>query len=225
MRGVAPRGAIRVMIADDHSVFRIGIRQLLEEQAEMEVVAEARAGDEAVVKAREHRPHVVLMDLRMPEMNGLAAARQIRMELPDTRILIVTAVDDDERVFEAIRAGASGYIVKDEEPQKMVEAVRDTFAGAAYFPPPIAKRVLDRIMLRGPAGSRRAITEREKGILRMVSQGKTSREIAEALGMRERTVNSSLDAICRKLQVRGRVQAMLYAVGRGIIRLHPEESD
>ncbi|MHB8620554.1 MAG: response regulator, partial [Chloroflexota bacterium] len=149
-------GRIKVIVADDHTVFRMGMRELLQEDQDLEVVAEASSGDEALAKALEFKPDVVIMDVRMPGGNGIDATRHIKEELPHTEVVVVSAVADEEQIFQAIEAGASGYLNKDDEPEMMIQAVHSASEGKAFLPPPIAKRVLDRFAggLSGRLGRR-----------------------------------------------------------------------
>lgn len=217
-------GRIRVMVADDHSVFRMGLRELLEE-AELEVVSEARTGEEAVAQAREHHPDVIVMDILMPGMSGIEAARQIKQELPNVGIVMVSALEDEEHILDAIQAGASGYLLKADEPRAVLQAVRNASEGKAFLPPNVAKTVLDRFaqgMTARQARGRRSnlqLTDRELTVLRLMAQGKRNREIANELCISERTVGNHLASIYSKLQIDDRVQAILYAIRKGIVKV------
>jgi DNA-binding NarL/FixJ family response regulator len=212
-----------VLIADDHEVFRRGLRDLLTKN--FDVVAEAREGGEAVDKALSHKPDVVIMDISMPGMNGIEAAREIKAKLPKTGVVVISATDEDEHVFEAIEAGVSGYIVKDDTPQSMIEAIQRAVEGKAYLPPLIAKRVMDRVA--GAMSGRRDLSSngatplsaREIGVLRLMAQGKRNREIANELCISERTVGNHITSIYNKLCIYDRAQAIVYAIKKGIIRV------
>ncbi len=212
-----------VLIADDHPVYRKGLRHLLEPS--FEVVCEAREGGEAVEKAVAKKPDVVVMDISMPGMDGIEAARQIKEQLPKTGVVVISAADDDQRIFDAIQAGASGYIVKDDEPENMVQAILNAAQGKAYLPPLIAKRVLD-----GMAGSLNGrddrlskgatpLTSRELSVLRLMAQGRRNREIANELCISERTVGNHITSIYNKLCIYDRAQAIVYAIKKGIVRV------
>ena len=213
-----------VLIADDHEVFRRGLRELLTKN--FDVVAEAREGGEAVDKALSHKPDVVVMDISMPGMNGIEAAREIKSKLPKTGVVVISATDEDQQVFEAIEAGVSGYIVKDDTPQSMIDAIQRAAEGKAYLPPLIAKRVMDRVA--GAMSGRRDLSSsngatplsaREISVLRLMAEGKRNREIANELCISERTVGNHITSIYIKLCIYDRAQAIVYAIKKGIIRV------
>jgi two-component system NarL family response regulator len=212
-----------ILIVDDHEVYRRGLRHLLSQ--DFEVVAEAREGGEAVDKALSHNPDVVLMDISMPGMSGIEAAREIKAKLPKTGVVIVSATDEDQVLFEAIEAGVSGYVVKDDDSQSIVEAIQHAAQGKAYLPPLIAKRVMDRVA--GAMSGRRDIhsnpsvplSARELSVLRLMAQGKRNREIANDLCISERTVGNHITSIYGKLCIFDRAQAIVYAIKKGIIRV------
>ncbi|MGI9149099.1 MAG: response regulator [Chloroflexota bacterium] len=212
----------RVLIADDHIVWRRGLRSVLE--GSCDIICEAAEGNEAVKEALASQPDVVVMDIRMPGMDGLAAARQIKESLPGTGVVIVSATDEDGDIHEAIRSGVNGYIVKDDTPETMVEAVRNAAEGKAYLPPLIAKRVLDsvaRTMNSGKAGPNGDVplTSREVTVLRLMAEGRRHKEIARDLSISERTVGNHISSIYNKLGIFDRAQAILYAVKKGIVRI------
>src|SRR5690242_3111158 len=212
-----------VLIADDHAVYRMGLRDLLE--PEFKVVSEATEGAEAVKKAQQAKPDVVVMDINMPGMDGIAAAKQIKECCPDTGVVVITAYDDDRRMFEAIQAGVAGYVLKDDDPQTMLQAVGSAAEGKAFLPPPIVKRVLEGMAgaLAGKADSAdRSITPlsaREQGVLRLMAEGKRNREIAKELFISERTVGNHITNIYNKLGIYDRSQAVVYAIKKGIVRV------
>lgn len=212
----------RALIVDDHSVFRQGLRALLEDS--FDVVGEAREGGEAVEKAMLLRPDVVVLDINMPGMHGIEAARQIKRSLPKTGIVTVSVSDDDEQVFAAIQAGVSAYVVKNDLPEHILEAVRHAADGKAYLPAGIAQRVLAGVAQHMTTGTGigtgdAALTSRELAVLRLIGLGKRNREIAEDLFISERTVGNHITSIYGKLQIGDRAQAISYAIRKGLIRI------
>ena len=213
----------RVLIADDHIVWRRGLRDVLE--PEFEVVAEASEGNEAVEKALASRPDVVVMDISMPGMDGIAAARQIKESLPQTGVVMISATDQDRHIYESIQAGVSGYIVKDDKPEAMVQAVQNAAEGKAYLPPLIAKRVMEGVA--GSLNGRRdalsksstPLASREISVLRLLAEGKRHKEIARELCISERTVGNHIASIYNKLGIYDRAQAIVYAIKKGIVRV------
>ncbi len=220
---MAPSERIRIMLVDDHSVFRLGLRDLLEREDQVEVVAEAESGYEAVQQALAARPDVVVMDVRMPHMDGIQAAREIKAELPHTEIVMVSAFADDDELLDALQAGASSFWVKDDDPGSMVEAVLNASAGKLYLGPTAARRLMDRLAGQGhkttPREPRSNLTDRERGILQLVAEGGKNRDIAATLGISERTVGNHLANIFSKLQVSDRAQAVLVAIRRGVVKV------
>ncbi len=213
----------RVLIADDHEVFRRGLRDVLSQN--FQIVAEAREGGEAIDKALHHKPDVVVMDISMPGMNGIDAAREIKGKLPNTGVVMITVTDEDERILEAIEAGVNGYIIKDDTPSSMVEAIKHAAEGKAYLPPLIAKRVMQHLAA-GVNGGRHSygssgspLSSREVAVLRLMAQGKRNREIAEELCISERTVGNHITSIYNKLHIYDRAQAIVYAIKKGVIRV------
>jgi DNA-binding NarL/FixJ family response regulator len=213
---------IRVLVADDQSMVRAGFRMLLSGVEDLEVVAEASNGLEAVDKAARFNPAVVLMDIRMPELDGLEATRRILAADDSARILILTTFDLDEYIYEALRAGASGFLLKDSPPAQLVEAVRVVAAGDALLAPAVTRRLLERFAREleedtaPPALDE--LTERELEILRLVAQGLSNAEIAARLVVGETTVKSHVSSILRKLRLRDRVQAVIAAYDAGLVR-------
>jgi DNA-binding NarL/FixJ family response regulator len=204
---------LRVVIADDQPMMRAGFKAVLEAAGDIDVVAEAGTGAEAVDAARRHRPDVVLMDIRMPEMDGIEATRR----LPTQRILILTTFGLDEYIIDALRAGASGFLLKDAPTAEVVQAVRSVAAGDAVLSPSITRQLLDQVGRRLPAAVDRApdalaqLTEREQEVLRMLAAGLANAEIAEALFVSEATVKSHVSNLLGKLGLRDRVQAVIFA--------------
>lgn len=213
----------RVLIADDHIVWRRGLRDVLEPQ--FQVVSEASEGNEAVEKTLASRPDVVVMDIGMPGMDGIAAARQIKECMPEVGVVMISATDQDRDIYEAIQAGVSGYIVKDDKPEAMIEAVRNAAEGKAYLPPLIAKRVLEGVA--GSMNGRRdamgkmstPLSSREISVLRLMAEGRRHKEIARDLCISERTVGNHIASIYNKLGIDDRAQAIVYAIKKGIIRV------
>jgi DNA-binding NarL/FixJ family response regulator len=212
--------SIRVLIADDQSMVRAGFRMLLSGEEDIEVVAEARDGLEAVAKAARFDPTVVLMDIRMPELDGLEATRRILATDDGARILILTTFGLDEYVYEALRAGASGFVLKDDPPEQLIAAVRTVAAGDALLSPAITKRVIKqfaRIPRPEPPKELGELTARERDILRLVASGLSNLEIGEQLYISETTVKTHVTHILQKLGLRDRVQAVVLAFQTGVV--------
>ena len=205
---------IRVLIADDHSVVRQGLRMFLGLDPELEVVGEATNGDEAVHLARQLRPDVVLMDLIMPGMNGIAATEVIRGELPATEVLALTSVLEDALVVGAVRAGAIGYLLKDLQGDELCRAIKAAAAGQVQLSPQAAERLMQEI--RAPERPK-ALTERENEVLGLLAQGLSNKEIAHRLSLGEKTVKTYVSNILAKLGVQSRTQAALSAVRLGLV--------
>jgi DNA-binding NarL/FixJ family response regulator len=210
---------IRVLVADDQSLVRSGFRMLLGEESDMELVAEASNGLEAVDKAARFAPTVILMDIRMPELDGLEATRRILAADPAARVLVLTTFDLDEYVFEALRAGASGFILKDEPPEQLLEAIRVVAAGEALLSPAVTKRVIaqfTRLPHRTPPPELAELTERERDVFRLIAKGLSNAEIGEQLFITETTVKTHVTHLLQKLDLRDRVQAVVLAYETGI---------
>jgi DNA-binding NarL/FixJ family response regulator len=210
---------LRVVIADDQPMMRAGFKAVLEATGSIEVVAEAATGEEAVAAAEAHRPDVVLMDIRMPGMDGIEATRR----LPRQRVLILTTFGLDEYIIEALRAGASGFLLKDAPTREVVEAVRAVAAGDAVLAPAVTRQLLDQVGRRLPAAVSRTpdglaeLTDREQEVLRMLAVGMSNAEIATALVVSEPTVKTHVSNLLGKLGLRDRVQAVIYAYESGLI--------
>ncbi|HEY7562990.1 MAG TPA: response regulator transcription factor [Gaiellaceae bacterium] len=210
---------IRVLVADDQSMVRAGFRMLLSGEPDIDVVAEASNGLEAIDKAARFDPTVVLMDIRMPDLDGLEATRRILAADPDARVLILTTFDLDEYVYEALRAGASGFVLKDDPPEQLLAAIRTVAAGDALLSPTITKRVIEqftRIPRPAPPKELEELTGREREILRLVAGGLSNAEIAEELTISETTVKTHVTHILHKLHLRDRVQAVVLAHQTGL---------
>ncbi len=214
---------VRVLVADDQSMVRAGFRMLLSGEPDIEVVAEASNGIEAVDKAARFHPTVVLMDIRMPELDGLEATRRLLAGDGSSRVLILTTFDADEYVYEAMKAGASGFLLKDVRPEQLAEAVRTVAAGDALLAPAITRRLVEQFVRRPPPGAARPpeleqLTERELDVLVLVARGLSNSEIASALFLTEATVKTHLTHILTKLNLRDRVQAVVLAYESGLVQ-------
>jgi len=211
---------IRVLVADDQSMVRAGFRMLLSGEEDIEVVAEASNGIEAVEKAARFSPTVVLMDIRMPELDGLEATRRILAADPDARVLVLTTFDLDEYVYEALRAGASGFVLKDDPPEQLLEAVRTVASGEALLSPAITKRVIrefTRMARPSPPKELDDLSTREREVLRLIALGLSNAQIGQELFISETTVKTHVTHILSKLGLRDRVQVVVLAYQTGII--------
>lgn len=209
---------IRVLLADDHAMVRQGIRRFLEETDDIEVVAEATSGREALERIGEHRPDVVILDIRMPEMSGVEAARRIKDRYPQTRVLVLTAYDDEPYIFALLQAGADGYILKTAGSDELVQAVRTVYRGQSALSPEIATKVVRQTVMGKPATAAdqvEPLTPRELDVLRLAAQGLTNRAIGYQLGISHRTVQGHLASIYGKLGVNSRTEAVTEAIRRG----------
>ena len=212
--------AIRVLLCDDQALVRSGFRMILDARPDLEVVGEAEDGLEAVEQTRTLAPDVVLMDVRMPNLDGIEATRRIVSSGSRARVLILTTFDPDEYVYEAIRVGASGFLLKDVEPGELVDAIRVVAAGNALLGSTVTQRLLERFAGSSPAQTRSLddLTERELEILRLVAEGLSNAEIADRLVVGETTVKTHVSSVLRKLGVRDRVQAVIAAYDSGLVR-------
>ena len=220
---------IRVLLADDHTLFRKGVRILLEQMPGIEIVGEAADGREAVSRTEELVPDVVLMDIRMPGINGIEATRSILQENPHIGVILVTMFDDPESVFSGMRAGARGYVLKEAEPEELSRAVQAAYRGEVMLCPIIAKKVLDhfgREPQRGQPGlSYDRLTQRELEVLQLAADGLGNKDIAERLTVSDKTVKNHIANIFSKLQVDDRTQAILFALRKGLVSIRPEETE
>jgi NarL family two-component system response regulator LiaR len=211
---------IRVLVVDDHQIVRKGICALLATKRDIRVVGEASDGATAIAQARELEPDVILMDLMMPEMDGIQATREITSRQPRARILVLTSFAEQEQVLRAIKAGALGYLLKDSGPQELLQAIRQVHRGEPSIQPSVARKLLSELAAppQKPLTSD-PLTPREVDILRLVAQGLSNKEIASQLSISEETVHTHVSSILGKLHLASRTQAALYALKRGIARL------
>ncbi|MGD1996201.1 MAG: response regulator transcription factor [Anaerolineae bacterium] len=211
---------IRVLLADDHAVVRQGIRRFLEEAGDIEVVAEAENGTEALRLVGAHQPDVAVLDIRMPEMTGVEATRRIKRQFPEVQILILTAYDDDPYVFALLQSGADGYALKTASGDELVRAVHTVHRGESALSPKIASKVVRQATSGGPQGASdqvEPLTTREVEVLQLVAKGMTNREVGQALGISHRTVQGHLASVYGKLDVSSRTEAVTEALRRGWI--------
>ena len=214
--------SVRVLVADDQSMVRAGFRMLLSGEADIEVVAEASNGLEAIDKAERFHPTVILMDIRMPELDGLEATRRILASDNGARILILTTFDLDEYVYEALQAGASGFVLKDDPPEQLIAAIRTVDAGDALLSPTITKRVIKqftRLPRPTPPKGFEDLTTRERDVFRLIANGLSNTEIGQELFISDTTVKTHITHILQKLNLRDRVQAVVLAYQAGLFEV------
>jgi NarL family two-component system response regulator LiaR len=216
-------GKIRILLADDHVLVRQGTRELLEQEEDMAVVAEAGDGEEAVQLATRQRPDVAIMDIAMPKLNGIEATRQIKALHPATAVLVLTAYDDDQYIFALLEAGAAGYLLKDVHADELIRAIRAVHAGESVLHPTIARKVINRFAQPADKRTREStldqLTDRELEVLKLAAKGMTNREIAAELVISVRTVQVHLSNIFSKIGVGSRTEAVLHALREGWITL------
>ncbi len=213
---------LRVLIVDDHSVVRVGIRSLLETETDMEVVGEATRGEEALEKVRKLHPELVLMDIAMPGMNGIEATRRIKEEFPDICVLVLTMHDDEEYFLPVLRAGASGYVLKEAEPKELLHAIQVVINGEAFLSPAVTRSVLEALFTtkdKVEDEKHGKLTTREKEILRLAAAGQRNREIAQTLFLSIRTVEKHRQSVMRKLGLSKREELTKFAIRKGLIGL------
>lgn len=209
---------IRILVVDDHVVVRQGLRMFLGLDPELEIVGEAENGAEAIDRAAELKPDVVLMDMLMPVMDGITATSAIRSQMPDTEVIALTSVLEDEAVIGAVKAGAIGYLLKDTQSDELCRAIKAAAAGQVQLSPQAAARLMREV--RTPeVPSPESLTERENDVLRLIAQGKANKEIARELVIGEKTVKTHVSNILQKLGVQSRTQAALYAAHHGLAEL------
>jgi DNA-binding NarL/FixJ family response regulator len=210
---------MKIIICDDQAVVRDGLEMLLTLEKDIEVIGTAQDGAEAVELVKENQPDIVLMDLKMPGMNGIEATRQIRTKFPEVNVLVLTTYDDDEWVFDAIRAGASGYLLKDTPREEVVKAIRGTVEGKSFVDPAVAGKLMGQVASQQTQPSSLLtdkLTEREAGVLRLLAKGLSNAEIAGQLHLSEGTVRNHVSAILDKLGVSDRTQAAVIAIQHGL---------
>jgi two-component system NarL family response regulator len=203
---------IRVLVVDDHPVVRQGLIGILEEASDIVIVGQGRNGHEAIAVFQQQQPDVTLMDLRMPEMEGVPAITVICNEFPNARIIVLTTYDTDEEIYRGLRAGAKGYLLKDSEPEELLTAIRTVNRGQQYIPPNVAAKLVQR--MTGPE-----LSDRELEVLQLIGQGMSNQEISTALNISESTVKTHVNRILSKLDVKDRTQAAILALKRGIANL------
>jgi DNA-binding NarL/FixJ family response regulator len=222
-KGQSNMEAIRILIVDDHTVVRNGLVAMMRRQQDFFVVGEARNGVEAVERALDLHPNVVLMDLRMPEMNGVEAMREIGSQDPCINFIVLTTYDTDEYIFDAIEAGAKGYLLKDASRDELLKAIRAVHRGESLIEPGVAAKVLDRLAQlsrqRSEAGPAEVLSQREVEVLQLMAKGSANKEIAASLSIGESTVKTHVAKIFQKLDVNHRTEAVTHALHKGIIKL------
>jgi NarL family two-component system response regulator LiaR len=209
--------SIRVLLAEDHIITRKGIRRVLEDEADIQVVGEADDGEQAVVLSTETKPDVVIMDIAMPKLNGIEATKKIKASLPTTAVLVLSAYDDDEYVFGLLEAGAAGYLLKTVSVEELVRSVRAVFNGEPVLDPAVARKVISRLTSHETVNepSKIVLTERETEVLKLAAEGLGNKDISARLNVSRRTVEGTLRTIFSKLGVGSRVEAVLYGLKRG----------
>jgi NarL family two-component system response regulator LiaR len=214
---------IRILLADDHALVREGTRELLEREEDLEVVAEAGDGEEAVRLAKSQRPDVAIVDIAMPKLSGIEATKQIKALCPATAVLILTAYDDDQYIYALLEAGAAGYLLKTVRRRDLIEAVRAVNAGESVLHPVITRKVLDRLARPSDKpsedGTLEPLTERELEVLKLAAKGMSNRDIARHLNLSIRTVQAHLSTVFNKMQVGSRTEAVVQALQRGWLTL------
>jgi DNA-binding NarL/FixJ family response regulator len=208
---------MRILIADDHGIVRGGLKLLIDRQPDMEVVAEAEDGVEAFERALATRPDLCVLDVSMPRMTGLQAARQIRAHMPDAHVLILSMYDDQRYVFEALKAGAAGYVLKRDVDDALLDAIRAVHRGEAFVTHAVERSLIRDWMSDASTGPEEPLSPREQEVLKLISEAHTNRSIAETLHLAEKTVESHRANILRKLGMRDRVELVRYAIRRGLI--------
>jgi DNA-binding NarL/FixJ family response regulator len=214
---------IRVLIADDDDLMRAGLIELLGADTTIEIVGQAATGREAIEQARQLEPDVVLMDVRMPDLDGIAATAELTRAAPTIRVLILTTFEQDDYIYRALRAGASGFLLKRTRPEDLIAAVHTIAAGEALLSPSVTRRVIERLAAQPAAAdldgqALAALTARETDVLALLARGLTNREIATTLVVEESTIRTHVKRVLAKLELRGRVQAVIYAYEHGLVQ-------
>ncbi|XGV96601.1 MAG: response regulator [Leptolyngbya sp. BL-A-14] len=209
---MSPSNTIRVMIADDHSIVRQGLATLIEQEPDMTVVAQARDGNEAIALFRQHQPDVALMDLRMPNVDGVTAITTICAESSQAQIMVLTTFDGDEDIYRGLRAGAKGYLLKDAEPDELLNAIRTINRGQKHIPPAVGAKLAERM-------TNPDLSDRELEVIRLIALGKSNHDISTDLNISESTVKFHINRILGKLGVSDRTQAVIVALKRGMASL------
>jgi DNA-binding NarL/FixJ family response regulator len=207
---------MRILIADDHGIVRGGMKLLIDRQPDMQVVAEAADGVEAFETALQVRPDICVLDVSMPRMTGIQAARQIRAHMPDTQVLVLSMHDDERYVFDALKAGASGYVLKREVDQALLHAIRAVHRGEAFLTNAVERTIVREWMRDPSTGPEEPLSPREQEVLKLIAEAHTNKQIAETLHLAEKTVESHRANLLRKLGMRDRVELVRYAIRRGL---------
>jgi len=213
---------VRVLLVDDDDLMRAGLRSVLSSDDTIEVAGEAGDGGEALDRVRETQPHVVLMDIRMPGVDGISATREVLAGAPDVKVVVLTTFEDDDYIFDALSAGASGFLLKRTKPEELISAIHAVADGDSLLSPSVTRRVIDRMATQPVAGLSGArlekLTPREREVLELIGRGLSNREIAESFVIEESTVKTHVKRILTKLELRDRVQAVILAYETGLIR-------
>lgn len=216
MTDLEGRHTVRVLVADDHAIVRKGLCALLDTEPDIEVVGEAQDGQEAIAETQRLRPDVIVMDLVMPGTDGLEAIRRIRDHYPEVRILVLTSFAGDDKVFPAVKAGALGYLLKDSEPEELVQAIQQVYRGESWLHPAIARKLLREFSQPSAQQSAKSpLTRRESEVLQLVAAGRSDRQISDRLAITEATVRTHVSNILTKLNLSSRTQAALFALREG----------
>lgn len=213
--------AVRLLIADDHTMFRQGLRELIERKTNFEVVSEASNGREVLELVEQLHPDIVLLDIQMPELDGVAVARQLAQTHPEIRVIVLTMYRQDQHLIEAIKSGVRGYLLKDADAEELIDVIERVQRGEAAIDPALTARVFDAVRHGSDAGGTAPLTEREREILQLLAAGNDNRSIAAQLHLSEKTVGNRMSEIFQKLGVSNRTQAALVAIQRGLISDEP----
>jgi DNA-binding NarL/FixJ family response regulator len=212
---------VRLLLADDHTIFRQGLRELIERKTDFAVVGEAANGSEVLEQVEQLRPDIVLLDIQMPELDGVAVARQLAQTHPDVRIIVLTMYRQDQHLIEAIKSGVRGYLLKDADAEELIDVIERVWRGEAAIDPALTARVFDAVRRGADQAGPMQLTEREREILQLLAAGNDNRTIAAQLHLSEKTVGNRMSEIFQKLGVANRTQAALIAIQRGLIADRP----